>query len=87
MATLPPGVTVAGEPEPPAGGVTARTNGTVVTVSKVDPTMFAPPCAIVAVMVEVSPPVKPVARPAAVMEAASVFEEAQVTVVVMFCVL
>jgi hypothetical protein len=71
---------------PPGGGVIVRTNGTVVTVSVVDPTMLVFPCALVAVMVVFVPPVKPVAKPPAVMLAASVFDEAHTTDAVRSCV-
>src|ERR1700758_5388715 len=40
IASEPPGETVGGAPVvPPDGGVIVKTNGTVVTVSKVEPTM------------------------------------------------
>jgi len=72
---------------PPGGGVIVRTNGTVVTVSVVDPTMFVFPTALVAEMVVFVPPVKPVAWPPVVMEAESVFDEAHTTDAVRSCVL
>jgi hypothetical protein len=62
-----------------------RTNGTVVTVSIVLPTIFALPCALVALMMVFVPPVKPVARPPAVIVADSVFDEAHTTDAVRSC--
>jgi hypothetical protein len=67
--------------------VIVKTNGTVVTVSVVVPTMFVAPSALVAEMVVFVPPVKPVARPPAVMEAALVFDEPHTTEAVRSCVL
>jgi len=64
-----------------------RMNGTLVTVSVVVPTMFVSPCGLVAEMVVFVPPVKPVAKPPAVMEAESVFEEDHATDAVISCVL
>ena len=88
IARVPPGETVSGAPGlPPGGGVICRMNGTVVTVSVVDPMMFVFPCALVAEMVEVSPPVKPVARPLSVIVAATVFDETHTTEPVRSCVL
>ena len=88
IARVPPGVMVGGAPGfPPGGGVIVRTNGTVVTVRVVDPTMFVFPTALVAEMVVFAPPVKPVAKPPAVIEAASVFDEAHTTRAVRSCVL
>jgi hypothetical protein len=88
IARVPPGDTVGAAPGfPPGGGVIVRTNGTVVTVSVVAPTMFVFPCALVAEMVVFAPAVKPVARPPAVMEAAAVFDEAHTTDPVRSCML
>lgn len=84
----PPGDTDGGVPGlVPGGGVIPRTKGTVVTFSVVVPTMFVFPCGLVAEIVVVSPPVTPVARPPPEIVAASVFEEAQTTVLVKSCVL
>jgi hypothetical protein len=80
MVGVVPGLT-------PGGGVIVRTNGTVVTVSVVVPTMFVFPTALVAEMVVLVPPVKPVAKPPAVMEAESGFDEAHTTDAVRSCVL
>jgi hypothetical protein len=78
IANVPPGGT--GGKVPPAGGVTAMEIGELETVSRVDPvTSFN-----VAEIVVVKPAVAPtVTSPAALMVAASVLDDAQVTVAVM----
>lgn len=84
IARVPPGDTVGVVPGlTPGGGVIVRTKGTLVTVSVVVPTMFVFPCILVAVMLVICPPVKPVAWPPSVMVAASAFDEAQATELVM----
>jgi len=82
IANVPPGGT--GGKVPPAGGVTAMEIGELETVSRVEPvTSFN-----VAEIVVVKPAVPPtVARPAALIVAASVLDDAQVTVEVMSFVL
>ncbi len=82
IANVPPGGT--GGKAPPAGGVTEIEIGELETVSRVEPvTSFN-----VAEIVVVKPAVPPtVARPAALIVAASVLDDAQVTVAVMSFVL
>ena len=82
IASVPPGGT--GGNAPPAGGVTVTEIGELETVSKVDPvTSFN-----VAEMVVVKPAVPPIdARPAVLIVAASVLDDAHVTVEVMSLVL
>jgi hypothetical protein len=82
IANVPPGGT--GGKVPPAGGVTAMEIGEFETVSRVDPvTSFN-----VAEIVVVKPALPPtVTRPAALIVAASVLDDAQVTVAVMSFVL
>ena len=82
IANVPPGGT--GGKAPPAGGVTEIEIGEFETVSRVDPvTSFN-----VAEIVVVKPAVPPiVARPAVLIVAASVLDDAQVTVAVMSFVL
>ena len=82
IAKVPPGGT--GGKVPPVGGVTEIEIGELETVNKVDPvTSFN-----VAEIVVVKPAVPPtVTRPAALIVAASVLDDAQVTVAVMSFVL
>ena len=82
IANVPPGAT--GGKVPPAGGVTEIEIGEFDIVSNVDPVTSFNVAEIVVVKAAV-PPVE--ARPAALIVAASAFEDAQVTVVVMFFVL
>ena len=82
IANVPPGGT--GGKVPPAGGVTAIEMGEFETVSKVEPVTSSN----VAEMVVVRPAVPPtVTRPAALIVAASVLDDAHVTVPVMSLVL
>jgi hypothetical protein len=82
IANVPPGGT--GGKVPPAGGVTEIEIGELETVSKVDPVTSFRLAEIVVVRAGVVPVE---ARPAALIVAASVLEDDQVTVVVMFFVL
>jgi hypothetical protein len=82
IANFPPGGT--GGKVPPAGGVTEIEIGELETVSKVDPvTSFN--VAEIVVVKPAGPPIE--ARPAALIVAASVFEDDQATVAVMSFVL
>ncbi len=78
IANVPPGGT--GGKAPPAGGVTVMEIGELETVSKVEPVTSSNVAEIVVVKPAVAPTVT---SPAALMVAASVLDDAQVTVAVM----